>query len=83
MSPNSNEDKGQNSPQREDNTRKRPRFKFHGYLSVFFSLTIAFAGALWLIYGYLPYQYYLPLSFLAVLVIGIIGYVILTKGVKI
>jgi hypothetical protein len=56
---------------------------FRGYFSVFLSLTILAAALIYLIYGYAPYQYYLPLSFVVVLVVGIAGFVILSRKIEI
>ncbi len=62
-------------------TRKR-RFVFHGYFSLFLSLTILTAGLIWIIYGDLPAQYYLPVSFGVIVVVGIVAFYILDKKIQ-
>jgi hypothetical protein len=57
----------------------RKRFVFHGYFSLLLSLSILLAGVLWLAYGYLPYQDYLPISLLSVVLVGIAAFYILNK----
>ena len=60
---------------------KKKGFVFYGYFSVFLSLTILLGALIWLVYMYVP-EYYLPLSFLMLVVGGVLAYVILTKGAK-
>jgi hypothetical protein len=54
-------------------------FTFHGYPSVLLSLCIVLAGFLWVVYGYLPHEYYLPISFGGIAAFGIAAFFILTK----
>ena len=62
---------------------KKKGLVFHGYFSLLLSLTILAAGLLWLIYSELPYQYYLPVSFGVVVIIGIAAFVILSRKIQI
>ena len=52
----------------------------HRFIAILFEMTLAIGAAMWFIYGYLP-QYYLPLSFLLLVIGGIVAYVILSKTV--
>ena len=61
---------------------KKRRIVFHGYFSVFLSLTIVTAGLIWVIYGALPAQYYLPVSFGIIVVIGFLAFYILDKKIQ-
>jgi hypothetical protein len=54
-------------------------FTFHGYPSVLLSMCILLAGVLWVVYGYLPHQYYLPVSFGGIAAFGVAAFLILTK----
>lgn len=59
------------------------RRKFYGYFTVVLSLAIVTAGVMWIVYGYLPNEYYFPVSFSLLGVFGIIAYVILSKRLEI
>ena len=61
---------------------KKKRFVFHGYFSLFLSLTILTAALIWVIYGDLPPQYYLPVSFGVIVVIGFLAFYILDKKIQ-
>ncbi len=61
--------------------RKR-RTIFHGYFSALLSLTILTAGLIWIIYGDLPAQYYLPASFGVIAIIGVLAFYILDKKIQ-
>ncbi len=54
-------------------------FTFHGYPSVLLSLCIVLAAVLWVVYGYCPHQYYLPVSFAGIAAFGFAAFFILTK----
>ena len=55
---------------------------FHGYFSVLLNLTIVVAAVLWLVYGHLPNQYYLPISFLVIVITGLAAFYILNSKMK-
>jgi hypothetical protein len=61
---------------------KRKRFVFHGYFSLLLSLTILTAALIWVIYGDLPSQYYLPVSLGVIVVIGFLAFYILDKKIQ-
>ena len=61
-------------------TKKRPQF--YGYFSILVYLTIIVAAALWLIYGHLPPQDYLPISFVVIAITGFVAYFILDRKVR-
>ncbi|MDA4124461.1 MAG: hypothetical protein OK438_03315 [Thaumarchaeota archaeon] len=54
---------------------------FYGYLSSMLSLLIVMAVIIWLIYIYLPGGYYIPLSLVALVLFGLVGYMILSRRV--
>lgn len=67
---------------RRDKKKVRRRgLVFYGYLSVVLSLLIATAALIWLIYVYAPAGFYLPVSFLALVLVGTIAYVILSRRI--
>jgi hypothetical protein len=59
------------------NSKKDPKKGFMGFFSILLFLTIVFAGILWIIYGYLPYAYYLPLSAIGIVLFGVLVYFVL------
>ena len=52
---------------------------FVGFFGFLLELCIVGGALMWVAYGYLPHQYYLPVSFAAVLVIGVVSYYVLNK----
>ena len=63
--------------------KKSKLFGFEGYFSIFLFLTIVTAVIIWILYGYFPYEYYLPGSILTLVVFGIFAYVILSRSINI
>jgi hypothetical protein len=62
--------------------KKRGKFIFHGYFSVLLNLTIVAAAVLWLAYGRLPNQYYLPISFSIIALTGVAAFFLLNNKMK-
>lgn len=56
---------------------------YMGFFSILLSITLITAGLMWEAYGYLPGQYYLPISFSILILAGIAGYVILNRKIEI
>lgn len=54
-----------------------------GMFGFLLELCIVAGGLMWVAYAYLPHQYYLPISFAAVCVIGVVAYLILNKRLSI
>ncbi len=61
----------------------RKKHSFYGYFSVLFSLCIVQGGVLWVTYGYLPHQFYMPVSLLSIVAVGLIAFFILNSKIKI
>ncbi|MHB1908718.1 MAG: hypothetical protein ACYCQJ_07575 [Nitrososphaerales archaeon] len=77
----SNESKLSANP--PSNTRpKKKGIQFYGYFSLLFSFSIACAAILWEVFGYYP-QYYFQASFVVICMAAVVGYVILTRTIKI
>lgn len=56
---------------------------FYGYFSLLFSMCIVQGAVLWVAYGYLPHQYYLPVSLISIISVGFIAFFILNSKIKI
>lgn len=52
---------------------------FGGFFGLLLELCIAAGALIWITYAYLPHQYYLPISFLSVCVVGAVSYFVLNK----
>ena len=80
-------DKATPTPTPTTLARKGPyassRRKFYGYFTVVLSLAIVTAGVMWIVYGYLPNEYYFPVSFSLLATFGVIAYVILSRRLDI
>ncbi len=61
----------------------RKKISFPGFFSLFLSITLIFAAILWYIYYSLPHEDYLPVSFGALVVVGLIAYIFLNKRLAI
>lgn len=55
---------------------------FVGFFGFLLELCLIFGGIVWVAYAYLPHEYYLPISFASVVVIGFLSYFILNNKVK-
>ena len=55
---------------------------FNIFFSIIASLSVATAGVMYLAYGFLPRQYYLPLSLAITAAAGAVVYVILVRVVE-
>lgn len=56
---------------------------FAGFFGLLLELCIVAGALMWVAYAYLPHQYYLPISFLSICVVGLTAFVILNKRVAI
>jgi hypothetical protein len=63
-------------------SKQKKQFHFYGYFSVVLNLTIVVAAVLWVVYGRLPNQYYLPISFGVIALTGLVAFLILNKKVN-
>lgn len=61
----------------------RKRTPNHNFLSMLLELALVLGAVLLIAYVYLPRQYYLPISFLIIVVIGFASFFILDKKVLI
>jgi hypothetical protein len=71
------------SSSQRNSTKRKSRTGFRGYFSIYLSLAILAAALIYIVYGNLPYQYYLPLSFAIVAAVALAGFVILLKKIEI
>ncbi|MHB8567970.1 MAG: hypothetical protein ACYC9U_12845 [Nitrososphaerales archaeon] len=65
----------------KESKKKGPGFQM--ILTLFLSMTLVTAGILWEVYGYLPPQYYIPISLGVVVLYGALAYVFLSRTINI
>lgn len=63
--------------------KKKKESHFLMVLTVLEASTIAAAGVLWEVYGQLPSEYYFPISITFIVLLGVIGYVFLSRTIDI
>lgn len=56
---------------------------YMGFFSIVLAITLISAVLIWIVYGYLPGEYYLPLSLIILVCAGIVAYFILINRVNI
>lgn len=56
---------------------------FNVFFSIIASLSVVTAGVMYLAYGFLPHQYYLPTSLAVTAAAGVVVYFILARVVEI
>lgn len=61
--------------------KKKRESHFLIVLTILEASTIAAAGFLWEVYGQLPSQYYFPISITFIVLVGITGYVFLSRTI--
>ena len=70
------------SQQANSTREKKKGIPFFGYFSLLLSFSIVCAAVMWEVYALYP-QYYLAGSFSLLGIAGVVGYVILTKTIRI
>jgi len=67
----------------QSKTSSKKRLHFYGYFGVLLNLTIVMGALLWIAYGHLPGQYYLPVSFAVIVLTGFVAFFILNYKMRI